>query len=81
MQAERDFHLREAAFSSDAEMRSQHRGVVRWLEEWLSGATEARYSLQARERLGMPLVDGVPEDPNDGSPWMESDGTEGEVRA
>lgn len=79
LEAERDHHLREAAFSSDAELRSQHRGVVRWLEEWLTGATELRYAQQARERLGLRPEAGLPDD-TEGSPWMESDGTDGSIR-
>lgn len=79
LRAERDSHLRAAAFSSDAEMRLQHRGVVRWLEEWLLGATEARYAMQARERLGLP-----PDEPSpDAHLYMESDGLDpnSDVRA
>lgn len=43
---------------------------MRWLEEWLGGATEARYAMQARERLGVPPGEATPE----GHQYMESDG-------
>lgn len=75
--AEQAHHLQEAAFSNDPELRSQHRGVVRWLGEVLNGNLAELYAQQARERLGLTQVtpDGVPEG---GSDWMESDGLSGE---
>lgn len=73
LRAEQAYHLQAAAFSNDAEKRGEHRGVVRWLDEWLSGATAARYAVQVREKLN--LNRGV-EIPVDGTPWMEGDGLE-----
>jgi hypothetical protein len=66
-----EHHLQAAAFSEDSEQRSQHRGVVRWLRSWLDGSTLERYAQQARDRLSLdePRIE-------DGSPWMESDGSE-----
>ena len=70
--AEQAAHLQEAAFSNDPEMRSQHRGVVRWLGEVLNGNMFDLYAQQAREKLGLtePTQNGVPVG---GSPYMESD--------
>lgn len=74
LRAEQEYHLREAAFCDDAERRCEHRGVVRWLGEWLSGATQIRYAAQLREKLSPHEV---PE-PKTGTPWMEDDGLGGE---
>ena len=71
LEAERDYHLRAAAFCEEAELRAQHRGVLRWLEEWMSGALLDRYRLQAEARLGLAEAEKADAD---GSPWMESDG-------
>jgi hypothetical protein len=46
--------------------------VVRWLGEWLSGQTKARYLAQVRDRLHM---DDESDEPRDGTPYMEGDGT------
>ena len=77
LRAEQQDHLREAAFSNDETLRMQHAGVVRWLEEWLSGNLIERYAEQARQRLAAeekPKV-GVP---TGGSEFMESDGMDAE---
>ena len=68
--AEQAAHLRGAAFSSDPEERLEHRGVARFLEEFLNGIMLARYAEQARQKLGIE----EPEEPEAGNPWMESDG-------
>lgn len=69
--AELEFHLQEAAFSDDADLRSQHRGVVRFLRELLSGSLMANYEQKARVRLGLDNTPGLPEN---GNPYMDSDG-------
>jgi hypothetical protein len=52
-----------------------HRGIFRWLEEWLAGGILARQAAKAREKLDLhDDPDGVPET---GSPWMEEDGLDG----
>lgn len=71
LRAEQGYHLQAAAFCEDAELRAQHRGVWRWLEEFLSGSLVERYAHQARERLGLDEPVGVP---IGGSEYMESDG-------
>ena len=70
LEAEQAHHLREAAFSDDPELRLEHRGVYRFLEEFLSGTMLERYAMQAREKLGLTEA----EEPKGGSPYMESDG-------
>lgn len=70
LQAEVATHLRAAAFSSEESLRWQHVGVTRWLEEFLSGLTLARYAEQAHQRLATDVPEGAPEG---GSDWMESD--------
>ena len=70
LQAEHQHHLRAAAFCEDRDERNQHIGLVRWLDEVLSGSMMARYTFQAKERLG---ISGAPEEPSDGSPYMQSD--------
>lgn len=77
LRAEQEAHLRAAAFSNDPEQRAQHRGVFRWLNEWLEGSTLARYAEQAREKLGIH-EEGRPGEPEGGSAYMESDGLEEE---
>jgi len=73
LRAEMARHLLDAANSNDASQRDMHRGIYRWLDEWTSGMTLARYAQQAREKLD--LIDPVEGAPEDGSPYMESDGT------
>jgi len=71
LEAEKAHHLREAAFSNDPELRLEHRGVYRFLEEFLNGAMLERYATQAREKLGLTEPK---EEQGGGSPYMESDG-------
>lgn len=72
LRVEQEFHLREAAFCEDADLRAQHRGVFRWLEEFLNGTLTARYAHQAREKLG--LAETPAGLPTGGSDYMEGDG-------
>lgn len=74
---ERAHHLHEAAFSEDAERRAQHRGVVVWLDEVLSGVMMARHEQEARAKLDVHPPIGLPEA---GTPWMESDGLNEEIQ-
>ena len=73
-QAELQRHLEMAAFCRDSEERSEHRGVVNWLREYLGGAVTARAHSQARERLNVHPDEG---EPQSGTPYMESDDFEG----
>lgn len=74
---EREHHLHEAAFSEDAELRAQHRGIVLWLDEVLSGAMMARHEAEARAKLNLSQPStGLPET---GTPWMEGDDYEGQA--
>lgn len=70
LEAEAAYHLQVAAFSNDASDRDQHRGVYRWLQEFLNGTLLDRYAAQAREKLALETPVGAPEG---GSDWMESD--------
>lgn len=72
LKAEQDYHLRAAAYSEEDGLRAEHRGVVRWIDEVLSGMMQARYAWQAKERLG--AASATEREPADGSPWMEGDG-------
>lgn len=74
LRAEMAFHLREAAFSSSAERRLEHRGAYLWIEEFLGGVVMAKYAEQAKERLHIhETSEGMPAG---GSEWMDSDGTD-----
>jgi hypothetical protein len=71
LQAERDHHLRAAAFSDKPQERDMHLGIFRWIEEWLAGGILERQAEKARQKLDLlEPIDGAPE----GSPYMESDG-------
>jgi hypothetical protein len=72
LSAELERHLRAAAFAEDAEERIQHRGVVLWIQHWLSGSLMDRYAEEARQRFAL----GEDENPVNGSPWMQGDGGE-----
>ena len=73
LQAEVSYHLQEAALCSDESKRLEHRGVVLWLREFMSGITLARYAEQAQQKLGLVEEPGLPQG---GSDYMESDGLE-----
>jgi len=62
-----------AAFSNDGSDRDQHRGVYRWLQEFITGTLLDRYAEQAQQKLGIEVPLGAPEG---GSDYMQSDGLE-----
>ena len=74
LQAERDHHLRLAAFSESSEKRLMACGVVKWLEDWISGGLLERRSAEAMETLGVAGETGAPSYDDGGSPYMEGDG-------
>lgn len=68
--AERDLHLRLAAFSVDERERNMHLGIFHWLEEWLAGGILDRMVERAKQELALRDPD---RDALEGSPYMESD--------
>jgi hypothetical protein len=79
LRAEQEHHLRAAAFADDANARLEHCGVVRWLDEVLTGVLPERYAKLANDELGLAEVDEVLAGAPGGSEYMESDGLSEEV--
>ena len=75
LRAERDAQARESVYCNSEQTRWERGGIVKWIDQVLSGVLAERYTYQARDRLGLspdPQV-GMP-DPSGGHPWMEDDG-------
>lgn len=73
LKAERDAQSRESVYCNSDEERRERCGIVKWIDAVLSGALQARYEHQAREKLGLknPGEIGLPEV---GNPYMMDDG-------
>jgi len=75
LRAERDAQARESVYCNNEQTRWERGGIVKWIDQVLSGVLAERYTYQARDRLGLteePRV-GMP-DPTGGHPWMDDDG-------
>ena len=60
-------HYRRAVYSTEDWKRHESNGIVKWIDEWLLGMTEARYSPDLEdEDLGIDVdymePDGLPEE-------------------
>ena len=63
--------MARSVYSSDDRVRHEANGVVKFIDQWLSGKMETHYEQEAKDALG--LTERKPEEATGGS-YMESDG-------